>query len=92
MSDWLPILIFPACALLAVVVIALVQKGKGGAAGALKVLKKGWLHERRETGENKAAKVRQVPLPRGRLKVKLCTERVFRLDTAEKTRSSRLSG
>lgn len=28
MSDWLPILIFPACALLAVVVIALVQKGK----------------------------------------------------------------
>ena len=28
MSEWLPILIFPACALLAVVVIALVQKGK----------------------------------------------------------------
>lgn len=28
MSQWLPILIFPACALLAVVIIALIQKGK----------------------------------------------------------------
>ncbi len=28
MSNWLPILIFPACALLAVVVIALLQQGK----------------------------------------------------------------
>lgn len=28
MSDWLPILIFPACALLSVVVIALIQRGK----------------------------------------------------------------